>query len=160
MSLIIDAELRSIRNVLAKFGQGAFYAHTILSSPQAIATGATPTAITVGTEDIDICSWFANSVFTPKQPGYYILYGKLHVIEAANFTNDTTYIELFIRKNGTTPAIRAFSYTKYQPVSDVVIVEANGTTDYFDLAARTNSAGTVTISDVAFGGVFVSYNNP
>ena len=157
MSLAFDSSARELRNILSKFGQGAFYAYA--TAAQGIPTGATPTAVTVDNEVVDVCSWFDANTFTPKQPGYYLLFGRVHVIDA-DFTDGTDTMYLYIRKNGTAAAYRPLMTFRYIPLSDIVILEANGKTDAFDLAVVHNDAQTIDIAQVSFGGVFVSYNNP
>ena len=161
MTLAIGASVQDIRNVLVKFGQGAFFA-----------TGTTATALasdvakilTVDTEVIDVCSWFASNTFTPKQPGTYLLMAQATMLNANNtdFTNDTDRWELYIRKNTAMHGTSATAGQKRSTLTVFTLAEANGTTDTFDVYALFDGAGgeTAEVTSVAFGGVFVSYNNP
>ena len=157
MSLAINPTILEMRNVLSKFGQGAFFAH---HAAAVTVNTATTLALTTDTEIIDVCSWFAGNTFTPKQPGSYLLWGSAYVTEDADFTDGTTVLSLFIRKGGATPAYIAKTSKKATQLTTVVMLEANGTTDAFDLAASHTAGGGVDVSDISFGGVFVSYNNP
>lgn len=164
MSLPINASNAAIRNVLVKFGQGAFFAHHVAAMNVATATTV---KLLADTEIVDVCGWFADSVFTPKVAGYYLLLGSVFVTSDADW-DAGTFMSVFIRKNGATPAY--ISRTALVGATDIrtvagtinsfVILEANGTTDYFDFAAVHTDGSTISVSDISFGGVFVSYNNP
>lgn len=164
MTITLNSSPQNIRNILVKFGQGAFFAHHAAAID--IAT-ATTLKLTADTEIVDVCGWFADSVFTPKMPGYYLLFGSANVVIDADWSAGTG-MSLFVRKNGATPAYVFKSgiagQTDYRTVTGnmqaLVILEANGAADYFDLAASHNDGQTVAVSDVTFGGVLVSYNKP
>lgn len=167
MSLAIDATSRDIRNAVVKMGQGAFFAHH--AAAVNVVTGATATQLTVDTEIVDMCGWFASNTFTPKQPGLYLLFASAYVTADVDL-GIGQIAQMFIRKNGATPAYvtKAFSllftgapsYFAPGMLNQVVILDANGVTDSFDVASVHDAAGTISVSDISFGGVFVSYNNP
>ena len=163
MSLgLIDISDPNQRNVLSKFGQGAFYA---FGTTATVLAHNVAEIVTVDTEGVDVCSWFTGNVFTPKQAGYYLLFGQATMMNAnnANFNNGTDHLALYLRKNGTVIGPTAYTGQKHSTLTCVVIAEANGTTDYFDLWALTDLGGagqTAELTQASFGGVFVSYNNP
>jgi len=164
MTLALNASSQDIRNIVVKFGQGAFFAHH--AATITVAT-ATTLKLTVDTEIVDVCSWFDDSLFTPKQPGYYLLFASLNVTSDTDWS-DGKLLSMFIRKNAATPAYVAKSgvvvaghpTSASGGITQIVILEANGTTDNFDLAVSHDDDSTIGVSDIAFGGVFVSYNKP
>jgi len=163
MSLPIDAKVREIRNAVVKMGQGAFFAHH--AAAVNVVTGATATQLTIDAEVVDMCDWFAANTYTPKQPGHYLLFASMYVTPDADFDDDKI-VQLFIRKNGETPAYVSksgsgtFTANAAGTISQIVILEANGVSDAFDVAAVHDDDSTISVSDISFGGVFVSYSNP
>jgi hypothetical protein len=155
MSIGLNDPLSYVRSVLTKFGQGVFLAYS---------EGGTTLSTTVDnhlapTEVLDLNSWYVNGVFTPKQPGYYILFGSAYLHGDGGFTELGHTFMLRIKKNADAETKAMASMRAYIPVTVVDIVEANGTTDYFRLTATT-TGGTPNVYRYMFGGVFISYNNP
>lgn len=165
----IESNVLNLRNVLSKFGQGAFYAYS--DTTQTITHNGGITRLVMNTEVIDNNSWLYAyddatypSCFNPKQPGYYLLFAQCTILNAdnADFASGTDYFTFCIRKNAATPTRLTYTGEKRQSPSYCCILEANGSSDYFDVAGTfSGSAGeTIKVSWSAFGGVFVSYNNP
>ena len=156
----LDASGRYTRNILSKFGQGAFYVYN--TSVQAIPNGYTNTVMAIDTKVIDVCTWFTTPTFTPKQPGYYLLFGKVYVEVTATFVDATTNFYLWVRKNSAAaiPADSSVTLRRGVQLSYVALAESNGTTDTFDLCVSHNGTGDIDCNHASFGGVFVSYNNP
>ncbi len=163
----LNSSNRRIRNILSKFGQGAFF--ITHSTTQSIPNAFANTGLLLDTEVIDVCSWVAASaggasstVFTPKQPGYYLLFGQVYVPVSGDFTDGTTNFYLWVRKNAAAaiPANAAATLREGVQLTCVSIVESNGSTDTFDLGVSHDAAGALACSRTSFGGVFVSYDNP
>ena len=153
----LDASRRDIRNILAKFGQGAFYA---TGGAMNLAHNVNE-IIVFETEVVDVNSWFAANVFTPKQPGYYLLFAKANIPAGAGDFAAGDFAYIYIRKNTATCSSLGRTSTVLSTMSTMTLVEANGT-DTFDVyGLYSGGAGDVcNITECAFGGVFVSYNNP
>lgn len=160
MTLEIGPSLINLRNTVVKFGQGAFFAYA--SGVTAVAHGVA-SRLDIDTELIDMCGWFDGDIYTPKQPGYYLLFAQANIVatDAADFTDGTDIFQMAINKNGTAIS-NVRTMQKGNTLTRIVIMEANGTTDYFTVTASfTGSAGeSISIRNATFGGVFVSFNNP
>jgi hypothetical protein len=113
----------------------AFWAYQ--SSNQSVSS-ATFTKILFQTEVLDSNSNFASSRFTPTTAGYYLL--------TTGVRCDSTATEYFILiyKNGAGyVALLDNEFTSYQ-LNGSAIVDANGTTDYFEVFLFQNSGTTKT----------------
>ena len=117
------------------------------SSTQAIATGPDAQLIWA-TEEYDTNANFASNTFTPTVAGQYRLGGSLEISSAV----DGQQVYISIRKNGTRH--RDFnnraSGTGSQSFPFTADVEANGSTDYFDVAVNVSSASTITANATTF----------
>lgn len=125
----------------------AFFAHRN-SVNQSIGNGSN-TKVEFTTETFDVGGYFDNATnyrFTPRVPGKYIL----TFSAMFNAAVDTSVVNLMIYKNGSaiTSARGHASTTKEIGGNVSVIVDANGTTDYFeayifqDSGSSQNLAGT------------------
>ena len=116
------------------------------SSPQSL-TNSTNTKITLDVEIFDTNNNFASSRFTPTVAGYYLFTGVVTTNVSANNTN--LYAQIF--KNalsiGTTTSVGTVG--SYPSANPSAIVYMNGTTDYVELYAQTNS-GTVSTAPTVF----------
>lgn len=138
-------------------GGPAFSVHKNSTNQTGIATGVT-TVITWSTEDFDTNNNFASNTFTPTQAGKYYLTGVLNWTVGVN---QTLYASL-IRKNGAVirqgQKIQA-SGTGEVATTCMAIVEANGSTDNFDLCGNQASGSDKIINGEAvvtyFQGFFV-----
>jgi hypothetical protein len=99
--------------------------------------------ITWSNEEFDTNSDFANNRFTPTVAGKYLLTAKLTFL--VNAQNDR--VQLYIRKNGATDIYGSFIYAFHatqQEVDLTAIVDANGSSDYFEIWGRNqDSADTI-----------------
>jgi hypothetical protein len=141
--LIEDADWDSIEQSSSERPIGRLVA----SSSQALADN-TQVAVTWASEEIDTHNFHSTSVntsrVTPTVPGVYEVRGT-GFFEAQATPNPTGGSDVTIRKNGSTmippawrfvpPATFAFSGMT------TVLVEMNGSTDYFELMLRQDSAG-------------------
>ncbi len=144
-----DATLAAVA-AAAVAGEGVFFAHA--AAAQTVTGSSTITRLTLGTEVYDKESWFATNVYTPQREGYYLLFGSVFCsggVEADRVT-------LYIRKNSATPNHRATASGEANSLSYATIVSANGTTDYFDLAAFHSFAASTDYYYAQFGGMFVA----
>ena len=122
----------------------AFYAH--LSSSQSVGDAST-TKAQINTEVLDTDSCYDNSSnyrFTPTTAGKYFVFGCLN--HHGTDSNSVTYGGTYIYKNGgnyagvrhnadTVDAAEAFN------VYVSAIVDMNGSSDYLELYAQTNTSG-------------------
>jgi hypothetical protein len=116
----------------------------------------TLTKVQYTTEDFDTNSNYDNATnyrFQPTVAGKYILTGSAYVC-----INAAGYAETYIRKNGTTNIAQsrhgnasAGTQCTFSPAS--AVVDANGTTDYFEVFIMT-SGGTGNIFDINGGTKF------
>jgi len=123
----------------------AFSAHKN-GSNQSIAT-ATWTLVTFGTEEFDVNSNFASNRFTPTISGKYILSAQLtwtattagygHFINL--YKNGAEYKRGYNVSNGGDAASPELS----------IVVDANGTSDYFEIYAFQATGGSVSIDGAA-----------
>lgn len=100
---------------------------------------ATATKITWSRENTDTDSCFASDRFTPNKAGKYLLKAQVRALSPA----DQTGMIIFIYKNGAGLFYKETeaSGTNSPGVDIDAIVEANGTTDYFEIFYRQNSGG-------------------
>lgn len=95
------------------------------------------TKVTFGTEDWDTNSNFASDTFTPTIAGKYQLTATIFL----NAANDQSHLQVMIYKNGVqhkTGEIWA-SGTAGLSGSSSCVVDANGTTDYFEVYIEHNN---------------------
>lgn len=131
-------------------GTSAFSANKN-STNQTGVVSATETKVTWSAEEFDLLSEFdstTNSRFTPTQPGIYLL------SSAVRFTVsvDTAVAVIILYKNGV--AYQECNYlheatTKQIGVAGSWIVQANGTTDYFEIYAYHDTGANRTIDGTA-----------
>ena len=119
---------------IALSASGAFSAYDNRSNSTSISASVF-TRVDFNTELFDVNSWYdtVNSRFTPQVEGYYQLNAFVGLLSSA----DNGTVHIVIRKNGAN-----LHWTRIRPagggeVGGLVscIVYANGTTDYFDVAA-------------------------
>lgn len=114
---------------------------------------ATPTKITFGTEAFDRGGYFASSTFTPLVGGRYLL------TASVRWTNtnavDNEQLEILIYKNGAAHKTQIWprAGVGFMQTNITAIVEANGTTDNFEVYGNKNGAGNGDVS----GAVEVTY---
>lgn len=106
------------------------------------------TKVTFGTEEYDIGSYFASSTFTPLVAGKYILASAVRWVNTNAVDNEQ--LEISIYKNGVAykSEIWVRAGTSFQQTSITAIVDANGTTDFFEIYATKNGAGNGDIQGV------------
>ena len=131
-----------------------------ISSGQTVATG-TLTKITFQTELYDTNNAYDNSTnyrFTPQVSGKYFFLAKIRY-EASGYTSN----EIRIIKNGNTSdytlpnaIFGTTSGTYYETYLMSGVLEANGSTDYFEIYSQQNSGGNASIS-ASFGSTFEGY---
>ena len=121
----------------------AFYAY--LGSNQTGISDNTTVKITIDTEVLDTDNCFASNKFTPTTAGKYFLYASVNLdaVSANNWRNGRVYIY----KNGSSIVNGDFNLVenmgrRVSPYVSVV-VDANGSSDYFELYAQvdTNDSG-------------------
>ena len=112
------------------------------------------TKLAVSAEAIDTDSCFdlgVNNRFTPNKAGKYFLNGR---IDAASGTNTDFYVILFY-KNGSSIGGAASINRDYNTAVASQIVEANGSTDYFEIYCEQQTGGTISISLSEFSGFYI-----
>lgn len=121
---------------------------------------ATPTKITLDTEIFDTNNYFASSRFTPLTAGKYILVSNINFDTSGN---DESWMMIY--KNGVEHR-RGERVAARNPSGGFVlghnisaIVEANGTTDYFEIYGNTTAAGgavtAINADRIWFGGAMI-----
>lgn len=118
---------------------------------------ATYTLVTWSTEDWDSNSNFASNAFTPTVAGKYMLTAAVDVITDAGAANETA-----IYKNGVIykTSKHTISGASFGSVVVTVIVDANGTTDYFEVYHRQATGGTTGIDGAATKTYFMGHKLP
>jgi hypothetical protein len=117
----------------------AFYAY--LSSDQTGIADDTAAKITIDTEVLDTDNCFASNKFTPTTAGKYFLYACIN-LNSGNY-NQLRACEVYIYKNGSsilhsTNNLVENMGRKLSPYVSVV-VDANGSSDYFELYGQLNN---------------------
>ncbi len=120
----------------------AFSAHKN-SVNQTIAT-ATWTLVTFGTEEFDVNGNFASNRFTPTVAGKYLLTAALAWLPVTNayghfvniYKNGVEYKRVAVQSSGVPSA---------QTAGVSIVVDANGSTDYFEVFAYQATGGNVDI---------------
>ena len=131
--------------------------HASLPSNQSI-SASTDTVIALSTEvfDTDNCYNNTNYRFTPTVAGKYFLYAKARFQTDADWNNN----QIKIRKNGSDLARVLIDQQFYTGLMVCTVLEANGSTDYFDFAIRQESCSSQNITgdgaEVYGGGYLVS----
>jgi hypothetical protein len=122
-----------------------------------IASG-TDVVVSNNTELLDSSAAYDTSTykFTPQVAGYYFLYSN---VRYQSSTTDFDRINLVITKNGSA-ALHARNNNKdYSTVCVSGIVQANGSSDYFQMTSYQNSGGSISITTAAentyFGGFLI-----
>jgi hypothetical protein len=119
------------------------------SAIQAV-SNATFTKVTFGVEDFDTNNNFATSTFTPTVAGYYQINCQLET----DCTVSQARVILALYKNGsilTRLFDNSLTYTAGTSVlvPGSILVNANGTTDYFEIYGVLNGVGTLTFSSAS-----------
>jgi len=131
----------------------AFYAY--LGSDQTGLTDDASVKITIDTEVIDTDNCFASNKFTPTTAGKYLLYASINYDSGA--ASNLRSCDTRIYKNGSAIAKNNFNfidnYVRKSAPHLSVVVDANGSSDYFELYGQlnTNNSGTWTA---------LGYSNP
>jgi len=102
-------------------------------------TNNSPTKVLFQTENFDIESCYdtSTSKFTPTVAGKYFFNASVSVNSTGNFDkNDVNFY-----KNGSAFANFRTYHTSYTTSHGSVIIEANGSTDYFEIYYEQNSGG-------------------
>ena len=119
---------------------------------------STNVAISNNTELFDSSSAYdtSNYRFTPQVAGYYFLYAN---IRYQSSTTAFDRIDLSISKNGSTILSARNNNRDYSTCGVSGIVQANGSSDYFDMQSYQASGGTIAITTddeyTYFGGFLV-----
>jgi len=139
-------------DVQSNFLYPAFYARA--SSSQDLSNNTT-VKLELDTEDYDTNNDYDNTTnyrFTPSVSGKYWLFGSTNISGGAI----NTLAQLLIYKNGSVHRVALHRYAGDGDLIPTVggLVEANGTTDYFELYAKQNTGSTRnTFTDATwFGG--------
>ncbi len=119
----------------------AFYAY--LNSTQSGIGDDTAAKITIDTEVLDTDNCFASNKFTPTTAGKYFLYACIN-LDSGNYSQ-LRACEVYIYKNGSsilhsTNNLVENMGRKLSPYVSVV-VDANGSSDYFELYGQLNTNG-------------------
>ena len=119
---------------------------------------STNVVISNNTELFDSSSAYdtSNYRFTPQVAGYYFLYAN---IRYQSSTTNFDRINLVLNKNGSAILASRNNNRDYSTAGVSGIVQANGSSDYFDMQSYQNSGGTIAITTAAeytyFGGFLI-----
>lgn len=121
----------------------------------AVGLGAAPPALVVmDTEEFDVSSWYDTTTgrYTPQLPGYYWLRWMLQPSSAVTvWWRSALYKNGSVFKNGET----VIGASTVQTAGGTALVQANGTTDFFQPAAFWDNGGAaVTLAGGASGVYF------
>jgi hypothetical protein len=113
------------------------------NASQSISTSTT-TKVTYETEYFDTNNCFASSTFTPTVAGYY----QINITASVETTSADRYLQMFIYKNGSSAISCQPNYGSSVSgnglgMSLCGMLYMNGTTDYIEIYARTNSTTTI-----------------
>ena len=127
----------------------AFHVHK--NAAQTIAND-TQTVVTFEVEDFDSDSAFDLSTerFTPQEAGKYFLYASLRWDTATDF--DISYLD--IRKNGNVIFTGGMGNKYYNFTKVSGTVEANGSSDYFDVTIKHNYGSNLNTQGSDYGNYF------
>ena len=112
------------------------------------------TKLGVSSESIDTGSCFdlgSNNRFTPNVAGKYLL--TANVLAPTN--TDTDYVGVNIYKNGSSHSGANGIQREYSSVVFSTIVEANGSSDYFEVYAEQESGGSMNLRLDEFSGFYI-----
>ena len=116
----------------------------------------TNTVLTGFSELFDADNWYASDKYTPQSAGKYFF----HYLMRADNPGATPRFKISLRKNGSEIAYANAETnvvaSSYPTVSGSYLVDANGSSDYFDLLAFQNSGGSTTLFQVVLMGFKLS----
>ena len=118
----------------------------------------TSVVVSNNTELLDSSAAYDTSTykFTPQVAGYYFLYAN---VRYQSGTTDFDRINLVITKNGTDILSARNNNKDYSTVCVSGIVQANGSSDYFQMKSYQNSGGSISITTddefTYFGGFLI-----
>jgi hypothetical protein len=118
----------------------------------------TEVLVSNNTELLDSSAAYDTSTykFTPQVAGYYFLYAN---VRYQSGTTDFDRINLVITKNGTDILSARNNNKDYSTVCVSGIVQANGSSDYFQMKSYQNSGGSISITTddefTYFGGFLI-----
>lgn len=122
-----------------------------VSGPNTSCANSTFVKLSVNTETFDVGSCFdlgSNDRFTPDEAGKYVLTARVEMPSGS----DTDYLNALFYKNGSNIGGVAIVQKDYQVASFTSIVEANGSSDYFEVYARHFTGSTENIYLAEFSG--------
>ena len=114
----------------------------------------THTKLTISSESIDTDNCFdlgANNRFTPNKAGKYLF--TIRVLAPAS--TDADYIAPSIYKNGSSSAGANGLNRDYNTTGCSAIIEANGSSDYFEAYAEQESGGSMNIAVSEFSAFYI-----
>jgi len=99
------------------------------------------TKVTFGTEDFDVGSCFASSTFTPTIAGKYLLTASVRWTNANAVDNEQMTLSIY--KNGAAHRVQIWPRpgTSFMQTSISAVVDANGSSDTFEVYATKGGAG-------------------
>lgn len=124
------------------FSMPSFSVYQIDAGQTGIPNGS-DTKLIWGVEEWDTHNDFANSTFTPSVAGKYMLTGGVWL--SVGFIETGELLSVIIYKNGAAykeASMVYSSYGNYEGPRLAVLVDANGTTDYFDMYIFQMTGGT------------------
>ena len=116
----------------------------------------TSVVVSNNTELLDSSAAYDTSTykFTPQVAGYYFLYAN---VRYQSGTTDFDRINLRITKNGSAALHARQNNKDYSTVGVSGIVQANGSSDYFQMTSYQNSGGSISITTAAENTYFGGY---
>ena len=108
----------------------------------------------VNTEIFDTDNCFStggSNRFTPNKAGKYFLNGRIDTGSG----NNTDYLVIMFYKNGSSIGGSALVNRDYNSAVASQIVEANGSSDYFEVYCQQQSGGSMNISLTEFSGFYI-----
>ena len=147
-----DNTFASVSSVSGNTGQFRVYSSSFTL------TNSTTTVITGWSEEFDLSNYFASDKYTPTVAGKYFF--NYH-FRANNPATSSARFKIGIRKNGTeigngNGETNFVSGGSYPTVNHSIIIDADGSSDYFDIIGFQNRGGDVGLFDLVFQGFMLS----
>ena len=149
---VTGATLSGLSSVSGNTGQFRVYSSSFTL------TNNTTTVITGWSEEFDLSNYFASDKYTPTVAGKYFF--NYH-FRANNPATSSARFKIGIRKNGTeigngNGETNFVSGGSYPTVNHSIIIDADGSSDYFDIIGFQNRGGDVGLFDLVFQGFMLS----
>ena len=149
---VTGATLSGLSSVSGNTGQFRVYSSSFTLS------NSVTTLITGWSEEFDLSNYFASDKYTPTVAGKYFF--NYH-FRANNPASSGPRFKISIRKNGSevpngNGETNLVSGGSYPTVNHSIIIDADGSSDYFDIIGFQNRGGDLGLFDLVFQGFMLS----